>query len=161
MPISNEDLLPVCENISKRFIKQGLKKLGGSREDVLAELTNVSYVNSKNLQNTRGLKTWIIWKLCEYLANNKASLTDMRRKYNEEIKSPLEIAQANEQKEMLLLAVKKMDAVKLNMLSLRYKDGLTYSNIGNIYGFSRVTIANNIKNSLDEIRILMKVNDES
>ena len=63
--LNDNEIIPICESIAKRFLRQGLQMLGGSRKDVLDELTNVGYVYAKPLSDTRAIRTWIVWKMSE------------------------------------------------------------------------------------------------
>lgn len=162
--LTDEEVLPTCRMIAKRFLRQGLRVLGGSREDVLDELTNVGYVHAKPLESTHHIRTWIIWKMSEYVRleggrpdrSIRAALVDRRRGLvrSGEI-DPKEAAELQEEHEKLIGAMKKIDPAKREMLEMKYWEDMSYEEIGRVYGWSRTKIAKDVRGILDEIKEMM------
>ena len=163
--LTDDEIIPVCRMIAKRFLRQGLQVLGGVPEDVLNELTNVGYVYAKPLMDMHHIKTWIIWKMSEYLSSTRdvdgsihaGALVDKRRceMKNGEV-DPAIAAEVTEERDRLIGAMKKIDTVKLEMLMMKYRDGMTFEAIGEVYGLSRTKIAKDVRMILSELRGLME-----
>ena len=130
-----------------------MRTLNGTPDEVLDELTNVAYVISKEIKNHDGVKTWIVWMLAKYLNDPKAPLIDRRINIRRSSQmSPLHTAIINEEKELLMQSLKRLDKKKLNMLSLRYVNNMQLWKIGACYGVSRTHVANELRKIINDIK---------
>lgn len=163
--LKDEEIIPTCQMIARRFLRQGLRVLGGSSKDVLDELTNVGYIYAKPLKSTHHIKTWIIWKMSEYLSSTRdvsgskhsGELVDRRlRSFKNGELDPAFAAETNEEMERLIGAMKKIDEGKREMLMMKYMDGMTYEGIGEVYGMSRTKISKDVRMVLGELKEIMR-----
>jgi len=164
--LKDEEVIPECEIIAKRFIRQGLRVLGGSREDVFNELVDVGYVWAKLLEDTHHIKTWLVWKMSEYVRligerpdrSIRAVLMDRRKGIERtgEV-DPSKAAEVNEEREALIGAMKKIEGWRREMLFMKYVEGMSYEEIGKVYGLSRTKISKDVRKILEELREIMVV----
>ncbi len=163
--LKDEEILPVCRTIAKRFVRQGLKVIGGERKDVLDELINAAYVHAKPLKDTHHLRTWIVWKLSEYVSSSRdvgaskhsgAVIDERVGLIRSGEMDPSIIAEMNEERERLIGAMKKIDGARREMLMMRYRDEMTFPEIGEVYGVSRSTVSREIKQVIEELKELMR-----
>ena len=70
--------------------------------------------------------------------------------------TPDEEAEIHEERERLHETLRGLDPQKLCLLRMRFKDEMTWEEIGRVYGRSRTKIAGDVKKVLEEIRERMK-----